>query len=269
MAGEAHRSRGQRGGHQMRILLVRHAEPDYAHDSLTEKGKREALLLGRRLAKIPATAYYVSPLGRARETAEYTLRLTGRQAETLPWLAEFRGYTVQDGKKRIPWDYPAREWYEHKELLDRDGWLEDSLARGGTVSRIWEETRNGVDALLARHGYIRKGGIYLCEDNRDETIILFCHFAIGMAVLAYLTNVSPSALWQGFLCVPSSVTTVVTQERKKGEAEFRCVSLGDISHLLAGNENASLAGLFPECYNGVDSTDPASWPGLPETPLIR
>nr|AIF25964.1 putative phosphoglycerate mutase [uncultured bacterium Ad_095_K16_contig2] len=68
----------------MRILLIRHGEPDYATDSLTEKGKREALLLSERLAKIPASAYYVSPLGRAKETAEYTLRLVGRQAETLP-----------------------------------------------------------------------------------------------------------------------------------------------------------------------------------------
>ena len=86
----------------MRILIVRHAEPDYVHDALTEKGKREALLLGERLAKIPASAYYVSPLGRAQATADYTLRLVGKQAETLPWLSEFRGYTVQNGKKRIP-----------------------------------------------------------------------------------------------------------------------------------------------------------------------
>ncbi len=252
----------------MRIIIVRHAEPDYLRDALTEKGKREARLLGERLSKIPASAYYVSPLGRARETADYTLRLVGKQAETLPWLAEFRGYTVQNGKKRIPWDYQTQQWYGHKCLLDRDAWLEDPLVQGGTVAKIWEETKNGVDDLLKKHGYIRKDGIYLCESNSDETIVLFCHFGIGMAILAYLINASPLPLWQGFLCVPSAVTTVVTQERKKGEVEFRCVGLGDVSHLIMGNENASLAGLFPERYNGVDSTDPASWPCQPEKPLI-
>ena len=32
----------------MRLIFIRHAEPDYEHDSLTEKGWREAKLLARR-----------------------------------------------------------------------------------------------------------------------------------------------------------------------------------------------------------------------------
>ncbi len=34
----------------MKILIIRHAEPGYATDSLTEKGQVEAELLSRRLA---------------------------------------------------------------------------------------------------------------------------------------------------------------------------------------------------------------------------
>ena len=33
----------------MRILLIRHAEPDYTVDGLTPKGKTEAELLSRRI----------------------------------------------------------------------------------------------------------------------------------------------------------------------------------------------------------------------------
>ena len=33
----------------MRILIIRHGDPDYEHDSLTEKGLREANLLKKRL----------------------------------------------------------------------------------------------------------------------------------------------------------------------------------------------------------------------------
>ncbi len=32
----------------MRILMIRHGDPDYEHDSLTETGKKEAALLDRR-----------------------------------------------------------------------------------------------------------------------------------------------------------------------------------------------------------------------------
>lgn len=32
----------------MRLLFIRHGDPDYVHDTLTEKGHREAALLAER-----------------------------------------------------------------------------------------------------------------------------------------------------------------------------------------------------------------------------
>ncbi|HBY72048.1 MAG TPA: histidine phosphatase family protein, partial [Lachnospiraceae bacterium] len=42
----------------MRILFVRHGEPDYEHDSLTPKGFREAELLADRLEKLKIKDFY-------------------------------------------------------------------------------------------------------------------------------------------------------------------------------------------------------------------
>ena len=36
----------------MRILLIRHGDPDYEHDTLTEKGRREAELLAKRASSL-------------------------------------------------------------------------------------------------------------------------------------------------------------------------------------------------------------------------
>ena len=36
----------------MKLLFVRHGDPDYEHDSLTDKGVREADLLAPRLAAL-------------------------------------------------------------------------------------------------------------------------------------------------------------------------------------------------------------------------
>ncbi|MBQ9198195.1 MAG: histidine phosphatase family protein [Clostridia bacterium] len=255
----------------MRILIVRHAEPDYVRDSLTEKGRREADLLGQRLAAIPAKAYYVSPLGRAQETAEYTLKRVNRTAETLPWLAEFRGRLPdpETGNARIPWDYRTTAWAGRRQLMDRERWQEDALVAGGNVADIWRETKEGVDALLLRYGYRRDGFVYRCDNNTDDTLVLFCHYGIGMSILSYLTNMPPVPMWQSFLFVPSAVTTVITQERVPGEIEFRCLCAGDVSHLLAAGEPPSLAGLYPETYNGVESTDPTQWPSQPWPQAIR
>ena len=73
----------------MKLLLIRHGEPDYEEDGLTEKGKREAMLLAGRIAPMRVKNYFVSPLGRAMETAEATLQKAGRKAEVCHWLREF------------------------------------------------------------------------------------------------------------------------------------------------------------------------------------
>ena len=73
----------------MRIIFIRHGDPDYENDTLTEKGIREAKLLSERTAGWPVTQFYCSPLGRAQKTASYTLHKLGREAVTYEWLKEF------------------------------------------------------------------------------------------------------------------------------------------------------------------------------------
>ena len=58
----------------MKLLLIRHGDPNYDIDSLTEKGWKEAALLAERMAKLKIRTFYVSPLGRAKDTASLTLQ---------------------------------------------------------------------------------------------------------------------------------------------------------------------------------------------------
>ena len=106
---------------KLRILLIRHAEPDYSVDSLTPKGKLEAELLSRRLVSYSVRDFYTSPLGRARDTAAYTLKKLGRTAESLPWLREFSGSypDPETGKRRIvAWDLKPRIWISFPGITD-------------------------------------------------------------------------------------------------------------------------------------------------------
>lgn len=244
----------------MRILMIRHAEPDYSVDSLTPKGHIEAELLSRRLAHYHIRDIYVSPLGRARATADYTLRRLGREAEILPWLAEFRGSypDPETGVRRVvAWDVKPRIWTSFPGIEDIRTWYNAPAFKGGNVREIWEETVNGVDLLLSRYGFAKDGPVWKGSGNGDYTIALFCHFGISMAILGYLTDISPMVLWHRTICLPSSVTEIVTEERINGEVSFRMTKLGDLTHLEAAGEKRSTAGLFPECYTGIDSTDPA------------
>lgn len=243
----------------MRILLIRHAEPDYSVDSLTPKGRVEAELLSRRLIHYDIRDFYVSPLGRARDTAAFTLDRLGRTAEVLPWLAEFRGRCTdpETGGKRLPWDFPPRFWSALPYAHDVSRWTEAPVFEGSDVRTVWQETVDGTKELLSRYGYRKDDPVWRCEKNTRDTVALFCHFGISMAVLGILTDCSPLTLWHRALTLTSSVTEVVTEERIRGEVSFRVTRLGDITHLESGGEKRSTAGLFPECFTGVDSTDPA------------
>ncbi|MBR6164651.1 MAG: histidine phosphatase family protein [Clostridia bacterium] len=243
----------------MRILLIRHAEPDYTIDSLTAKGRTEADLLSRRLANYQIRDFYVSPLGRAKETAAYTLNRLHRAAESLPWLQEFRGRCSdpETGKPRLPWDLPPLLWTSLPGVYDIRTWTDAPLFGNGDVRIVWQETVTGVQDLLGRYGFRKDGPVWRVENNPRDTIALFCHFGISMAILGVLTETSPVVLWHRTLALPSSLTEVVTEERTKGVVSFRITRLGDISHLESAGEKRSTAGLFPECFTGVDSTDPA------------
>ena len=69
-----------------------------------------------------------------------------------------------------------------------------------------------------------------------------------MAVLSCLTGMSLIPLLHSFIMAPSSITTMVSEERRKGEVFFRCAGLGDVSHLYASGEPVSTSGRFKELY---------------------
>lgn len=48
----------------MRIIFVRHGDPDYANDTLTEKGWREAALLAERVSGWDVTDFLCVSVGK-------------------------------------------------------------------------------------------------------------------------------------------------------------------------------------------------------------
>ena len=124
----------------MTIYIIRHAEPDYARDSLTEKGWREAELLSHRLAKIPDASYYVSPLGRARDTASLTLKAVGKTAEVLPWLREFdAGYRTDSliHPRGHGWDFLPSSWTREPMYYDPEGWMHAPAYKASGIDAVY------------------------------------------------------------------------------------------------------------------------------------
>lgn len=234
----------------MRILIARHADPDYAVDGLTEVGKREAELLSQRLVKENISAVYCSTLGRAKMTAAPTLEKLGLEAEYCPWLREF-----SYAKVKLPvhtedaaWDMLPSFMAENEDLYDPRRWQENDLFKGTQVYEYYQEVCREFDRVLEKHGYKREGVNYKAVAPNHDTILFVCHYGVESVLLSHIMNCSPYTLWQNTVVVPSGLTILHTEERREGIASLRVCAIGDSGHLYAAGAEPSFAARFCECY---------------------
>ncbi|MCR4740901.1 MAG: histidine phosphatase family protein [Lachnospiraceae bacterium] len=237
----------------MKLVFIRHGDPDYLSDSLTERGFKEAELLADYLKDtgFKPDKCYVSPLGRAKATADVVLKKLGMEAETKDWLREFQAPIYRpDVKERrsIPWDFLPADWTADDRFYSYEHWADNELMQEGKVGEEYRRVTGAFDELLSFHGYVHDGRIFRAERANEDTLVFFCHFGVTGVLLSHLFHVSPMILLHSMIAAPSAVTKVVTEERRPGIAYFRMVSFGEVSHLTAAGVSPSVSGRFCETY---------------------
>ncbi len=243
----------------MRLVFIRHAEPDYEHDCLTEKGYREADILAKRVASWEhVRKIYVSPVPRAQMTAAPSLALRGETAETIEWLEEFRYYTPNPvtGKMHVPWDLQPEYFTPIDEMYDPVRWQETEFytTHPGLVPG-YRDLCESVDALLAGYGYVREGRMYRLDPEKtdgddEDMIVLFCHFGITNFILSHMIGISPAILCMNFLSLPTGITVVNAEKSAEGNALWRIQFYGDTSHLREAGEPVSASAAWSTVFQG-------------------
>lgn len=235
----------------MKLLIIRHADPDYSVDGLTEVGKIEAEALVPRLKAENISAIYCSPLGRARLTAEPTAKALGLEPEIKEYLREFNHYKIALPYLDEPgcaWDLLPEFTNRYELLFDKDRWRECDFLRGTPIPDEYDRVIETLDAILEKHGYKREGYNYRAVKPNHDTIAIFCHYGVTAVLLSHLMNCSPYTLWQNAVTTPSSVTVAYTEERREGIASIRVAAIGDTSHLYAIGREPSFSARFCECF---------------------
>jgi broad specificity phosphatase PhoE len=221
----------------MRILLIRHADPDYSIDSLTPKGHAEAKALADFLVREPLAGLFTSPLGRARATAAYTEAATGLTAGVEPWTREMNRLHAP-ARDLMCWDIPGHILRK----LPADAVTAEPHAtevfEGRPIREETEALAAASDEFLERLGYRREGHVYKVLRRNTDTYALFCHGGFGLTWLAHLLQIPLHGVWSGFFLHPSSITTLLWDEREAGIACPRCIGAGALPHL-------AVAGLAP------------------------
>lgn len=217
----------------MRLLIIRHADPDYANDSLTPAGRLEAEALAERMVRQGVDQLYCSPLGRARETARYTAERVGKSPEVLDWTRELSHWRIDEkglGRTCV-WDVHGHTVRRLPSQPTRDDWHTHPPFDNEVFRSEFDSLGREADAFLARQGFKRDDRVYrVTRENRDR-VALFCHGGLGLTLLSHLLDVPLPLMWAGFFMPPSSVTTVLFDERGDHVAVPRCIGLADVSHL--------------------------------------
>lgn len=214
----------------MRIVFVRHGEPDYENDCLTAEGRRQAAAAAERLAGEGISKIYASPLGRAAETAAYTARRLKLPVVTLDYMREISWCGPGIPLEGHPWTLADRMIEEGFDFYARD-WREHPYFKGNAATRYYEMIAAEIDAFLAGHGYRREGGRFLCLGGKDETIALFSHGGSGACALARVLSLPFP--WVASV-MPYDFTSVIIVEFPVREGEYvraRLELFNDAAHI--------------------------------------
>lgn len=222
----------------MLLFILRHGDPIYNPDSLTEKGHIQAQALAKRLALYGIDKIYSSSMIRAQQTAHPTEVLLNKTAELADWAREdilYREWsTVNNGTRRWIFHNPEKamlrdpsvsalglRWYEHPLFSEIPGERE--------YMRLLEHS----DELLLRHGYRhdRENCRYIAENHTDERVAMFCHQGFGLSWLGVMLDIPLPIIWSGFDFSHTGMTVVEFKPDENGIVLPQVLTLSNDSHL--------------------------------------
>ena len=221
----------------MLLYIIRHGDPIYETDSLTDRGRIQAEAVGKRMLDAKIDRIFSSPMGRAKETAEPACRLLGLDKQIEEWtheIGEERLTPFPDGKRKSITMVQNTYYREngnidlpYERAFDCAGIKESQMK--SAVQYIEEHGKE----FLERLGYREEKGIYRILWNNDEKVALFCHAAFARAWLSVLLHIPLHIMWASFEYTHTGVTVIEFKNNGNGITAPRCLCYSDVSHLYA------------------------------------
>ena len=175
-----------RGNVLLKVYLVRHAEskknvmhlpgtPEEQLDTLTTKGREQAVAIGHFLKDKDIVAIQSSPTGRTRETAQAMSEVIGLPGgfEVEEAFSSLRGGKGPDGNP-VSWPWREQQWALGKDPRPEGG---ESLSDGeirarGALEKLAEQFAGQAVAIVS-HGDICAALLGFCSEYADTQSV--CH----------------------------------------------------------------------------------------------
>lgn len=219
----------------MRLILIRHGDPNYELDCLTELGQKQAKITAQRLLKEGIQEVYSSPMGRAKQTAQPFLDASGiKNMQILDFMKEIRYGLENDlyNQDYSPWVGVDR-MANQGEDLQNPNWRSLPLFKDNTATVDIDFVQAASDKWLESLGYKRQGLYYknIRDDDAQFTLALFSHGGSSTALLSRIFNI-PFPLLCASLHIPHTGITIIRFDRTPGKVSVPVVELmNDGNHL--------------------------------------
>lgn len=223
----------------MLFFLIRHGDPIYQPDSLTELGQRQAEALAPRLALYGLDRLYCSTSNRAKMTAAPTEKLLGKTCVELDWCNEkyaYRTLYVERPEGGARWCFQntwCRKFFQSPEVAALgERWYEHPAFEGTTLGEGIERIRRETRAFLASLGFERdeKENWYHITRKNEERVALFAHQGFGLAFLSCVLGI-PYPVFATHFDIGHSGMTVIEFADEGGYAIPKILTMANDSHL--------------------------------------
>lgn len=221
----------------MLLYIIRHGDPDYSTDSLTELGLVQAEAVGKRLAAAGIDKVYSSSMGRAMQTAAPLCRLLNLECVPQDWAREIgkeMRTSFLDGKERTLGEIPPEYfWEDGNENLPAKDFMQSIPFRETAMDKKLAQIASDAYAFLETLGYKKEGDNYKILRNNEEKVALFCHAGFARALCSVLLRIPPNVMWGSFNYGHTGVTILEFRNTDTGITAPRCLCYSDMSHLYA------------------------------------
>lgn len=219
----------------MLLYIIRHGDPIYKTDSLTERGFKQAEAVGKRIAHSKIDRIFSSPMGRAKLTALPACKYLNKEMQIEEWTHEIedeRLTTYPNGILQSISKLDNNLFRENgQQNLTYDEAFSANAIKPTQMKKAVDFIEKNGNEFLERLGYKYENGVYKILRKNEEKVALFCHSAFTRTWLSILLHIPLNLMWSGFDFTHSGVTIIEFKNHENGYTCPRCLCFSDTSHL--------------------------------------
>lgn len=218
----------------MDLILVRHGDPDYEMNCLTELGHRQAEAASVCLSSMKPDMIFASTYGRAIETAEHTASKLNMEIRQLHFMREIATLVKTDDEEIrrsvSPWHASEKLYAETSDLLTYD--YSDFFPWSGTnLPNCFREISEGFEGLMRELGCFCNGRTYCADQDSDLKIMIFAHAGSISCLLAHILGLHPYYCLGHFRFACTGITRVHFKRYENGVLIPELITLNEHNHL--------------------------------------